>query len=91
MSQESRKQLVQLQEENSQLRDEIAMLRVHLNSSAKKQPGKLHVSRNGLLLCVQFVFTALNNSLLFLVPLRELSQELRVINYNLRKILGLTN
>ena len=41
VSQESRKQLVQLQEENSQLRDEIAMLRAQLNSSAKKQPGKL--------------------------------------------------
>ena len=41
VSQESRKQLVQLQEENSKLRDEIAMLRVHLNSSAKKQPGKI--------------------------------------------------
>ncbi|KAK2553532.1 hypothetical protein P5673_025017 [Acropora cervicornis] len=38
MSHESRKQLVQLQEENSQLHDEIAMLRVQLNSSAKKQP-----------------------------------------------------
>ena len=37
------------------------------------------VSRNGLLLCVQFVFTTLNNSLLFLVPLRELSRELRGI------------
>ena len=43
------------------------------------------ISRNGLLLCVQFVFTNLNNSLLFLVALRELSRELRVINYNLRK------
>ena len=41
VSHESRKQLVQLQEENSQLRDEIAMLRAQLNSSAKKQPGKL--------------------------------------------------
>ena len=41
VSQESPKQLVQLQEENSQLRDEIAMLRAQLNSSAKKQPGKL--------------------------------------------------
>ena len=41
MSQESRKELVQLQEGNSQLRDEIAMLRAHLNSSAKNQPGKL--------------------------------------------------
>ena len=41
MSQESRKQLVQLQEENSKLRDEIAMLRVQLNSSAKKQPGEI--------------------------------------------------
>ena len=51
----------------------------------------LYVSRNGLLLCVQFVFTTLNNSLLFLVPLRELSRELRVINYNLRKIVGMTN
>ena len=49
------------------------------------------VSRNGLLLCVQFVFTTLNNSLLFLVPLRELSRELRGINYNLRKIVGMTN
>ena len=49
------------------------------------------VSRNGLLLCVQFVFTTLNNSLLFLVPVRELSRELRVINYNLRKIVGMTN
>ena len=49
------------------------------------------VSRNGLLLCVQFVFTTLNNSLLFLVPLRELSRELRVINYNRRKIVGMTN
>ena len=49
------------------------------------------VSRNGLLLCVQFVFTTLNNSLLFLVPLRELSRELRIINYDLRKILGMTN
>ena len=49
------------------------------------------VSRNGLLLCVQFIFTTLNNSLLFLVPLRELSRELRVINYNLRKIVGMTN
>ena len=35
MSQESRKELVQLREENSQLRDEIAMLREQLNSSAK--------------------------------------------------------
>ena len=50
----------------------------------------LFVSRNGLL-CVQFVFTTLNNSLLFLVPLRELSRELRVINYNFRKIVGMTN
>ena len=50
-----------------------------------------HVSRNGLLLCVQFVFTTLNNSLLFLVPVKELSRELRVINYNLRKIVGMTN
>ena len=41
VSQESRKQLVQLQEENSQLCDEFAMLRAQLNSSAKKQPGKL--------------------------------------------------
>ena len=41
--------------------------------------------------CVQFVFTTSNNSLLFLVPLRELSRELRVINYNLRKIVGMTN
>ena len=41
VSQESRKQLVQLQQENSQLRDEIAKLRAQLNSSAKKQPGKL--------------------------------------------------
>ena len=41
VSQESQKQLVQLQEENSKLRDEIAMLRAQLNSSAKKQPGKL--------------------------------------------------
>ena len=49
------------------------------------------VSRNGLLLCVQFVFTTLNNSLLFLVPVRQLSRELRVINYNLRKIVGMTN
>ena len=49
------------------------------------------VSRNGLLLWVQFVFTTLNNSLLFLVALRELSRELLVINYNLRKILGMTN
>ena len=49
------------------------------------------VSRNGLLLCVQFVFTTLNNSLLFLVPVKELSRELRVINYNLRKIVGMTN
>ena len=49
------------------------------------------VSRNGPLLCVQFVFTTLNNSLLFLVPVRELSRELRVINYNLRKIVGMTN
>ena len=51
----------------------------------------IFVSRNGLLLCVQFVFTTLNNSLLFLVPVRELSRELRVINYNLRKIVGMTN
>ena len=50
-----------------------------------------NVSRNGLLLCVQFVFTTLNNSLLFLVPVKELSRELRVINYNLRKIVGMTN
>ena len=42
----------------------------------------LPVSRNGLLLCFQFAFTTLNNSLLFLVALRELSRELRVINYN---------
>ena len=49
------------------------------------------VSRNGPLLCVQFVFTTLNNCLLFLVALRELSRELRIINYNLRKILGVTN
>ena len=49
------------------------------------------VSRNGLLLCVQFFFTTLNHSLLSLVALRELSRELRVINYNLRKILGMTN
>ena len=41
VSHESRKQLVQLQEEKSQLRDEIAMLRAQLNSSTKKQPGKL--------------------------------------------------
>ena len=40
------------------------------------------VSRNGLLLCFQFAFTTLNNSLLFLVALRELSRELWVINYN---------
>ena len=50
-----------------------------------------NVSRNGLLLCVQFVFTTLNNSISFLVPLGELSRELRVINYNLRKIVGMTN
>ena len=51
---------------------------------------RTHVSRNGLLLCVQFVFTTLNNGLLFLVPVRELSRELRVINYNLRKIVDMT-
>ena len=51
----------------------------------------MNVSRNGLLLFVQFVFTTSNNSLLFLVALRELSRELWVINYNLRKILGMTN
>ena len=45
------------------------------------------LSRNGLLLCVQFVFTTLNNK----VPVKELSRELRVINYNLRKIVGMTN
>ena len=48
-----------------------------------------YLSRNGLLLCVQFVFTSLNNSLLFLVALGI--GELRVIDYNLRKILGITN
>ena len=57
----------------------------------KSGPPHCSVSRNGLLLCVQFVFTTLNNSLLFLVPVRELSRELRVINYNLRKIVGMTN
>ena len=41
MSQQSRKELVQLQEENSQLHDEIAMFRAQLNSSAKNQPGKV--------------------------------------------------
>ena len=51
---------------------------------------EINVSRNGLLLCVQFVFTTLNNSLLFLVPVRELSRELRPINYNLRKMVGMT-
>ena len=56
----------------------------------KSSNQKVNVWRNGLLLCVQFVFTTLNNSLLFLVALRELSRELRVINYNLRKILGMT-
>ena len=40
--------------------------------------------------CVH-VICSLNNSLLFLVALRELSRELRVINYNLRKIVGMTN
>ena len=54
-------------------------------SVSTRHRGPLVVSRNGLLLCVQFVFTTLNNSLLFLVPLGELSRELRVINYNLRK------
>ena len=60
-------------------------------SRVLKNSRVLIVSRNGLLLCVQFVFTTLNNSLLFLVPVRELSRELRVINYNLRKIVGMTN
>jgi len=41
MRQESWKELVQLQEENIQHCDEIAMLRAQLNSSANKQPGKL--------------------------------------------------
>ena len=53
--------------------------------------GTLRSTKNGLLLCVQFVFTTLNNSFLFLVPVRELSRELRVINYNLRKFVGMTN
>ena len=43
MSQTSRRDLVQLQEENSQLCDEIAMLRAQLNSSTKNQPGKLQM------------------------------------------------
>ena len=40
--QESQKELVQLQKENTQLCDEIAMFKAQLNSSANKQPGKLH-------------------------------------------------
>ena len=36
MSQGSQNELAQLWEENSQLRDEIAMLREQINSSAKK-------------------------------------------------------
>ena len=46
VSQESRKQLVKLEEKNSQLCDEIAMLRAQLNSSAKKEPGKLQNMSN---------------------------------------------
>jgi len=61
-----------------------------MENKAPSTRGAEDVSRNGLLLCVQFVFTTLNNSLLFLVPVRELSRELRVINYNLRKIVGMT-
>ena len=80
---------------------EITLLKEKLQKKAEKMvshkcPERVSrrfwpVSRNGLLLCVQFVFTTLNNSLLFLVPLRELSRELRIINYDLRKILGMTN
>ena len=79
----SRKKLLKLSE----------LLRPHIEGKTTRMRCPVdvtHLSRNGLLLCVQFVFTTLNNSLLFLVPVREVSRELRVINYNLRKIVGMT-
>ena len=48
-------------------------------------------SRNGPLQWGQFIYTSLNNSLLFVVTLGELSRELPVINYNPRKIVDMRN